>query len=328
VIPLEKPGTPAELVHHGVKGQKWGVRKVEDSKSRANKNTTTKENLAVIYKRNSEPVLPFERKQNLETNQKRWNQKFGLGDLTPTQKKVLIGVGVGATLAVAGGTYYYLHKGGKLPGQHLALSNFQELANASKERSWGGGNNPLYLQESSFKRPAFELPAGTVFHRISSVAETDFHPITYVTHNKDDLNRYLSATNEMGYKNYYGLKHITFSTKDSIKVPHVSEVLDTMREVMVKEGVAAHRITPENVQKSYMGLYSGDWTSPRASTMIHALAQKGFGAVVDEMDSGVIGETPLVLFKSDNLTPKIAKNFKTKEVFKGINSLTEIAYRK
>lgn len=25
--PLEKPGTPAELVHHGVKGMKWGTRK-------------------------------------------------------------------------------------------------------------------------------------------------------------------------------------------------------------------------------------------------------------------------------------------------------------
>lgn len=26
MISLEKPGTPSELVHHGVKGQRWGVR--------------------------------------------------------------------------------------------------------------------------------------------------------------------------------------------------------------------------------------------------------------------------------------------------------------
>ena len=26
-VSIEKPGTPAELVHHGVKGQKWGVRR-------------------------------------------------------------------------------------------------------------------------------------------------------------------------------------------------------------------------------------------------------------------------------------------------------------
>lgn len=25
-VSVEKPGTPSELVHHGVKGQKWGVR--------------------------------------------------------------------------------------------------------------------------------------------------------------------------------------------------------------------------------------------------------------------------------------------------------------
>lgn len=27
MIPVEKPGTPAELVHHGTKGMKWGVRR-------------------------------------------------------------------------------------------------------------------------------------------------------------------------------------------------------------------------------------------------------------------------------------------------------------
>jgi hypothetical protein len=27
MISVEKPGTPSELVHHGVKGQKWGVRR-------------------------------------------------------------------------------------------------------------------------------------------------------------------------------------------------------------------------------------------------------------------------------------------------------------
>lgn len=27
MIPTEKPGTPAELVHHGIKGMRWGVRR-------------------------------------------------------------------------------------------------------------------------------------------------------------------------------------------------------------------------------------------------------------------------------------------------------------
>ncbi len=27
IVPLEKPGTPEELVHFGVKGMRWGVRK-------------------------------------------------------------------------------------------------------------------------------------------------------------------------------------------------------------------------------------------------------------------------------------------------------------
>ena len=31
MIPVEKPGTPGELVHHGIKGMRWGVRNVESS---------------------------------------------------------------------------------------------------------------------------------------------------------------------------------------------------------------------------------------------------------------------------------------------------------
>jgi hypothetical protein len=34
IVSVEKPGTPAELVHHGVKGMKWGVRKERSSSSR------------------------------------------------------------------------------------------------------------------------------------------------------------------------------------------------------------------------------------------------------------------------------------------------------
>ena len=68
IVPLEKPGTPEELVHAGVKGMKWGVRKKEETSSGT-----------------SSP------------DQKR--------HLSSRQKKVLIGAGVAATVLAAYGTY-------------------------------------------------------------------------------------------------------------------------------------------------------------------------------------------------------------------------------
>lgn len=34
MITIEKPGSPAELAHHGVKGQKWGVRRARAASRR------------------------------------------------------------------------------------------------------------------------------------------------------------------------------------------------------------------------------------------------------------------------------------------------------
>jgi hypothetical protein len=40
VIAVEKPGTPYELAHHGVKGMKWGVRKSQGTREFHSKFTT------------------------------------------------------------------------------------------------------------------------------------------------------------------------------------------------------------------------------------------------------------------------------------------------
>ena len=42
MISTEKPGTPAELVHFGTKGMKWGVRKTQGTREFHSKFTTQK----------------------------------------------------------------------------------------------------------------------------------------------------------------------------------------------------------------------------------------------------------------------------------------------
>jgi hypothetical protein len=92
IVSLEKPGTPSELVHFGIKGMKWGIRKERVSSGQG---TVTKK-----------PLLTDKQKA--------------------TAKKVAIGVGV---LTVAAGTAYVaykLHQNGNLPISSLRKSTKSE----------------------------------------------------------------------------------------------------------------------------------------------------------------------------------------------------------
>jgi hypothetical protein len=82
LVSLEKPGTPQELVHHGIRGMKWGVRK---SSSTSGQTSTSKKPMS-------------------------------------TKKKVAIGVGVATVAVGVAATTYYLHKNGKLPLSTAAKS--------------------------------------------------------------------------------------------------------------------------------------------------------------------------------------------------------------
>jgi hypothetical protein len=50
VISTEKPGSPAELVHFGVKGMQWGVHKTQGTRNFYAKNPTSKQRSAAIDK--------------------------------------------------------------------------------------------------------------------------------------------------------------------------------------------------------------------------------------------------------------------------------------
>lgn len=48
IVPLEKPGTPEELIHFGTKGMKWGVRNERSSSNSSSKTPmSTKKKIAI-----------------------------------------------------------------------------------------------------------------------------------------------------------------------------------------------------------------------------------------------------------------------------------------
>lgn len=97
IVPLEKPGTPEELVHFGVKGMKWGVRnKVVGSSGYKGLSKATQKNVART--RDSQRVAQ-KTARTIQRNKKK------------------IAIGVAGTAAVIGGAYlaYRLHQRGSTP---------------------------------------------------------------------------------------------------------------------------------------------------------------------------------------------------------------------
>lgn len=135
-VSIEKPGTPQELVHFGVKGMKWGVRKQDDTSNRKaakpiserkEKNAKKHEAKADLYQKRIDLINSFGPSKNGIQQNYRDNLKKDFankrdvelkrardireGRLTDQQKKVLIGAGIAAAIIIAYGSYKYVDSG-------------------------------------------------------------------------------------------------------------------------------------------------------------------------------------------------------------------------
>lgn len=260
--------------------------------------------------------------------------------LTPGQKKALIFAG-GAVVAIGGA--YALKRSGvnfnvvdtamekshlQLAGKPIKPNAFQSFVGHSQSKTWMGSTG--YLTDKAFARPEFELPAGNTFFRLTTRAETEFGPVNYVTHSLDDFNRYVA-----GFRHELGLNpdlhKVSFTSTKPIKVPDLNTVLGTLKGVLEEEAkdpssfYHGMSFSSHNVALEYNSMSGGSWDAGAGKKLISALKSKGFGALVDEMDAGVIGETPLVFFGTDSATPKTSVPFSSKAVKQAEAMLKEIS---
>lgn len=151
MISTEKPGTPAELVHFGVKGMKWGVRKQEGSTGDTQSKT------------------------------------FWTPERKATAKKVAIGTGVLVAAAGAGFVAYKLHQNGKLPFSSIAkasapassavkkvLEPQTDVIHLARGKDKGlsflkKGGSPSFFQhwENAFVKEIGNPDTDNVFHKLS-----------------------------------------------------------------------------------------------------------------------------------------------------------------
>lgn len=318
------------LAHYGIKGMKWGVRKEEEIGPHS-----TASYLAALDP--GKKVTAKEAAANLTENEKKFQDKFNGPDKKTNEaakksfvskhKKVLINTAVGAAV-IAGLILSEKQRNAKynasikeFSGKDIPLQQFESHVNFSKEKTWMKND---FVKPESFDREEFTLPAGHTFHRISRDAEDTFGESTYATHSTEDFNRYVAQfRGELGDS---PLHHVTFQATQDVKVPNLQTVLSTLKEAMT--GTHTYEYSEKQILDEYQSLSGGKWNGNNALKMIDRLKQKGYGALVDEMDAGVIGETPLVLFAQHLLGGKSNTLLTEEAISQAEASLIELSYRK
>lgn len=234
------------------------------------------------------------------------------GKLTDGQKKLLIAGGI-AAVAVAGtyGTHKWAeHKVG------LNSAKKKELLEANKresEQQWqqlfgekhtfvAAANNysvsdgSFYAgltNKKAFSRPEFEIPEGTVFQRLSNHKEdsSEYGKIkgAYATFLSNDKKVY-GASGEFGSKKYT----IGFEAQGPTRVPSINTVIAHMRTIKQQE--TGSTPSDASLMMSYRSMAGGSWSDSTSQKLFSSLRTYGYGAIVDDMDAGYLGDLPVVFF--------------------------------
>ena len=294
-LPSEDPN---ELMHYGVKGMRWGVRKSETPTGRDYSDA------AASMPRLTAPQAVVKRQQAAESLMIKSNGSEAgqtpSRHLTPGQKKAIyIGVGALAAAAVVGGAYAYSKQGGsELPPS--AVSYLDQIRETNRV-AFVKGAPPFH--PTALSRQGFSLSPGHVFSRVSNTAETTFGGATYTSFTSDDYNRYLGE----GYGrviDYAPLHRIQFSAKEEIRVPSFTDTVETLRETL--SATTGKSATPKEALSEYYRLQGSFFDDPVGSKLVENLRRKGYSAIVDEMDAGRISDRPLVIIDPSKFTSKVA----------------------
>jgi len=314
------------LEHHGIKGQKWGIR--HDPLKALSEHEHAILNAAGINNNSAKKMAGNSQKTKHNYN------------LSAHEKQELKDALVGAGVLVAGGAAVFaLHRF----GQRVLLESI--IGDAVKSK-----NFTAYFKESQkLKLSAFDisklstepltLSKGSILTRISTEAETTIKPGGFfAAHNAEDVDRY-KAVLPIYWKLWgYSAKEghvIRLEAQTAIKAPSEKESFDIFHKMLDKpkdpkdlsKGLwrdefdsnklladmglpesLPHEPTAKIAARVFRGLEWTDNMPPVTTAYLNELKSKGYNAVIDINDSGNLASSPLRVFSGADF--KIVKTEK------------------
>lgn len=283
------------ICHHGIKGQKWGVRRFQNKDG----SLTAKGRQRYGETANKQEETPEERKKRISRN-------------------VAIGAAATATALTVIGAMYIKHK------YDVNIKELNKKATSSIKEI---RTKPIDLNSLSDKDTV--ISKGTKFQRISSRKIEDYSEAgkqIYASYLKNDNAIYMhdmpknieqwrrsGIIKDEGSKVY---KHLLETNKD-VKVASPRKMVEAYMAVTGDTECKQYRY-----QNFITGLVDRD--KPENKKFISKLVEMGYNAIIDENDAGSYTKSPLILLDPS----KDVSGIKTTEIKKIHKILNVLKYER
>ena len=264
-------------MHHGIKGQKWGVRRFQ------NKDGSYTDEGRIRYEKDKKSSRAID----------------GIKDFYKKhEKSIKIGASVVASAAIVYGSYKLYQK---LPAENIGALSYAK-------------SDSLKSTLSDYGTKSLNIPSGTKFYRISRDAMEDYAASgsAYVTYKLRDAARYVNASgNKFSFPGGSRDFLHTMTSSSTIKVPSARD----MAKIYLKQHPNATdqsfrmMFTYGFVQWDEDGLNDPVVKAfkKQAESFKNALLAEGYNAIIDLEDAGLKVEAPLILLSTNNMSVKSSK---------------------
>lgn len=315
------------LEHYGVKGMRWGIRKdITNSISQFNDDVQKK--IKGVFSDKDFRSDQLNRKYGPYTGK---DDDKGF-HLTDKQKKIALGVGIGVGGALlAGGAIYLGKKYGVGSDFLLDVKGLQDdYAQLNLEQLKVLSESPMSTLEGVVPGlddhwgTKIDLPAGSIFKRLSTIQETEIRPQGFFAAFEDsDVQRYKAELPKWwktwGYDNKSGWL-VNLRSQVPIKAPSGEETFNIFKNLLRDQRIIAN--TPvgriwgtlsevdkekaiDGLAKQNFGNFVIQWANgldghPDVQQFFKMVKDSGYNALIDFNDSGRLAKTPLRLLNGSD----------------------------